>query len=87
LMRTTSTAPEAWVPLAATVGGAGVALLSPMARASSPIEIEASVGMSMCCGILPGPNRSWVLRMICGAPPGGVMVMSGVVGVGLPAGA
>src|SRR4051794_8879792 len=38
--------------------------------------------MKMFCGTLPGPKMSWVFRTICGAPPGGVIVMSGVVGVG-----
>ena len=60
---------------------------SPMARGSSPMLIEPSCCRSMCWGILPGPNRSWVFRMIWEAASGGVIVTSGVVGEGLPAGA
>lgn len=87
MMRTTSTAPEASVPSPAALGGPGLAVSSPIARGFSPMLIEPSVDRSMCVGIAVGPNRSWVFRMICVGEPGGVIAISGVVGLGLPAGA
>src|SRR5947209_4066522 len=73
---------------------AGVGLFSlPGARGDSPTFTWAKYwaagagGIEIWVGILPGPNRSWVFRMIWEAASGGVIVTSGVVGEGFPAGA
>src|SRR3954447_6040050 len=87
LMRTTSTAAAASVPLPAVDGGPGLAVSSPMALGSSPMLIEPSGPRSMCWGIAPGPNRACVVSTLLVAASGGVMRISGVVGDGLPAGA
>src|SRR4051794_7298745 len=87
LMRTTSTAAAASVPLPAVDGGPGLAVSSPIALGSSPMLIEPSGPRSMCCGIAPGPNSACVVSTLLVAAPGGVMRISGVVGDGLPAGA
>lgn len=87
LMRTTSTAAAARVPSPAALGGPGLAVSSPIALGSSPMLIEPNADRSMCVGIAEGPKSCWVVRMICVGEPGGVMLISGVVGLGLPAGA
>src|SRR4051794_12259209 len=87
LMRTTSTAAAARVPLPAVDGGPGVAGSSPMALGSSPMLIEPSGPRSMCWGVAPGPNRGCVVGTVLVGAPGGGMRISGVVGDGLPAGA
>src|SRR5437764_10638879 len=51
LMRTTSTAAAASVPLPAVDGGPGLAVSSPIARGSSPMLIDPSWARSMCWGM------------------------------------